>query len=75
MELNTKKTIAAIEKVELKGLSANPPVYVPDTNVSLNLPALFVGNKGSGKTVLMRKVMTILADDKRVARIMVLQKG
>jgi ABC-type glutathione transport system ATPase component len=75
MELNSKKTMGTIEKVVLKGMTANPPVYVDETNIALNLPALFVGNKGSGKTVLIRKVMSVLADDKRVARILVLQKG
>jgi Cdc6-like AAA superfamily ATPase len=53
-------------------MTANPPVYVEETNISLNLPAIFVGNKGSGKTVLMRKVMSVLSEDKRVARILVL---
>jgi ABC-type dipeptide/oligopeptide/nickel transport system ATPase component len=75
MELNSKKTQGTIEKVVLKGMTANPPVYVDETNIALNLPALFVGNKGSGKTVLIRNVMSVLAEDKRVARILVLQKG
>jgi hypothetical protein len=74
-ELNGKKTVSTINKIELKGVSPNPPVYLDGTNIALNLPALFVGNKGAGKTFLMRKIMALLSQSPDVARIYVLQKG
>jgi ABC-type microcin C transport system duplicated ATPase subunit YejF len=75
MSLNTKKTVEKINKVELKGVSANPPVYLDGTNIALNLPSLFLGNKGSGKTYMLRKVMTLLSQSPLVAKVIVLQKG
>jgi hypothetical protein len=74
-DLNGKKTVQSLEKVTVKGVGANPPKYVEGTNIALNLPALFLGAKGSGKTFLMRKVMQFLSEQPLVARVFVLQKG
>jgi Mg-chelatase subunit ChlI len=72
MSLNSKQTVEKISKVEVKGVSANPPVYLDGTNIALNLPALFLGNKGSGKTFMLRKVMALLSQSPLVAKIIVL---
>jgi Cdc6-like AAA superfamily ATPase len=74
-ELNGKRTVASLEKVSVKNVGNNPPRYIDGTNIALNLPALFLGNKGSGKTFMMRKVMQLLSDSSQVAKIYVLQKG
>jgi hypothetical protein len=74
-ELGGKRTVASLQKVEVKGFGNNPPQYLDGTNISLNLPALFLGNKGSGKTFMMRKVMKLLCESPLVAKIYVLQKG
>jgi Mg-chelatase subunit ChlI len=70
--LGGKTTVSSLAKVEVKGVSPNPPVYLPDTNIALNLPTIFIGNKGSGKTFMLRKVMTLLSESPLVARIIVL---